>query len=112
MRLHDLRRTSASWMTMNSNNGYIIGKALNHTDSKATDIYARLNNEPVRNTMTKIVDQFENIRNGCTEHYATPFVLKNCLKSIRQYFKDTKLQIMILTMCLISAIKHYYQRDM
>jgi hypothetical protein len=51
-------------MAMNGNSGYIIGKVLNHKDSKATDIYARLSINPIRKAMEDTVNKFEQIRNG------------------------------------------------
>ena len=71
VRLHDLRRTLASWMGSNGKNGFVIAQTLNHKDSKATDVYVNLNTEDVRNALSEIVGQFENIRNGHTENQPT-----------------------------------------
>lgn len=46
--IHDLRRTLGSWLAGGNTSTAIIGKILNHTDPKATAVYARLNVEPVR----------------------------------------------------------------
>lgn len=46
--LHDLRRTSGSWQTMTGSNAFIVGKSLGHKTSKATQVYARLDLDPVR----------------------------------------------------------------
>ena len=54
LRLHDLRRTVGSWMSIAGANTYIIGKALNHKNSQSTDVYVRLNNiDPIREFMEK-----------------------------------------------------------
>lgn len=54
LRLHDLRRTVGSWMSIAGANTYIIGKALNHKNSQSTDVYVRLNNiAPIREFMEK-----------------------------------------------------------
>lgn len=53
LRLHDLRRTCASWMAINGASQYVIGKALNHKSPKSTAIYARLSLDPVREFMEK-----------------------------------------------------------
>jgi integrase len=47
LRIHDLRRTLASYMAMSGASMPIIGKALNHKSQAATSTYARLANEPV-----------------------------------------------------------------
>jgi len=52
MRLHDLRRTMGSWQAKTGASLLVIGKSLNHKDPKATAIYARLDMEPVRDSMT------------------------------------------------------------
>ncbi|MDO9485021.1 MAG: site-specific integrase [Actinomycetota bacterium] len=53
LRIHDLRRTLASWQAMTGASLPIIGKSLNHKTPQATAIYARLNNDPVRASMQK-----------------------------------------------------------
>ncbi len=55
LRIHDLRRTCGSWMAINGASPYIIGKALNHKDPKSTAIYARLNQDPVREHLERAV---------------------------------------------------------
>lgn len=58
LRLHDLRRTLGSLMASTGANSYIISKALGHKSSKATDIYARLSLEPVRESIVKATSFF------------------------------------------------------
>jgi integrase len=53
LRIHDLRRTLGSWQAAQGANGYIIGKSLGHKSSRATEIYARLNLDPVRDSVEK-----------------------------------------------------------
>lgn len=53
--IHDLRRTLASWMAIEGVSLPIIGKALGHQSSSATQIYARLHGTPVREAMQKAV---------------------------------------------------------
>jgi integrase len=48
---HDLRRTHGSWMAIQGTSLPIIGKALGHTSTAATQIYARLHLDPVRAAM-------------------------------------------------------------
>lgn len=51
LRLHDLRRTLGSYMAMNNQSLQIIGKALGHKSTQATQIYARLTYDPVKAAM-------------------------------------------------------------
>lgn len=45
--VHDLRRTTASWLACHGENLAIIGNVLNHSSLQHTSIYARLNISPV-----------------------------------------------------------------
>lgn len=56
IRMHDLRRTLASYMAINGSSLAIIGKALNHKSLESTAIYARLSQEPVKNAVNAAVD--------------------------------------------------------
>ncbi len=53
LRLHDLRRTLGSWQAATGANSYIIGKSLGHKTQQATAVYARLNIDPVRESVEK-----------------------------------------------------------
>lgn len=48
VRIHDLRRTLGSWLVAAGASLPLIGKALNHTNVSTTQVYARLQLEPVR----------------------------------------------------------------
>jgi integrase len=48
LRIHDIRRTMGSYMAMSGAGQYLIGKALGHKSSAATEIYARVAVDPVR----------------------------------------------------------------
>jgi integrase len=48
LRMHDLRRTLGSWEAATGASLPIIGKSLGHTSLSATQIYARLDLDPVR----------------------------------------------------------------
>lgn len=56
LRIHDLRRSMGSWMTIQGASLPIVGKALGHKTSQATSIYARLNLDPVRIAMEKAAE--------------------------------------------------------
>ncbi len=56
LRIHDLRRTLGSWQAATGANSYIIGKSLGHKTQQATAIYARLNLDPVRESVNKATD--------------------------------------------------------
>lgn len=48
MRIHDLRRTAASWLAINGSNLPVIQSMLNHRSLSSTQVYARLSVAPVR----------------------------------------------------------------
>lgn len=49
--LHDLRRTLGSWQAKTGASLAIIGKSLNHKSHQSTQIYARLDLDPVRQSI-------------------------------------------------------------
>lgn len=52
VRIHDLRRTLGSWQAASGASLPVIGKTLAHKNVSTTAIYARLNLDPVRESMT------------------------------------------------------------
>jgi integrase len=55
LRLHDLRRTLGSWQAAGGSSLPIIGKSLGHKSLSATQVYARLNLDPVRQSVNRAV---------------------------------------------------------
>lgn len=55
LRIHDLRRTMGSYQAILGANSFTIGRSLGHKSSKATEIYARMNLDPVRASMGQAV---------------------------------------------------------
>jgi integrase len=53
LRIHDLRRTLGSWQAAMGASLSVIGKSLGHTDMATTMVYARLDLDPVRQSMQK-----------------------------------------------------------
>jgi integrase len=51
VRIHDLRRTMGSWQARTGASMVIIGKSLGHKSQQATAVYARLDLDPVRQSM-------------------------------------------------------------
>ncbi len=51
LRIHDLRRTLGSWQAKSGASLAIIGKSLNHKSQTTTTIYARLDLDPVRDSV-------------------------------------------------------------
>ncbi|MHB8165292.1 MAG: tyrosine-type recombinase/integrase [Sulfuricella sp.] len=51
LRIHDLRRTLGSWQAKTGASLAIIGKSLNHKNQATTAIYARLDLDPVRQSV-------------------------------------------------------------
>lgn len=56
VRIHDLRRTNASYQAIAGASPFIIGKSLNHKSIASTAIYARLNLDPVRKSQETAVN--------------------------------------------------------
>jgi integrase len=56
LRLHDLRRTLGSWQAATGANSYIIGRTLGHRSQQSTAVYARLNIDPVRESVEKATE--------------------------------------------------------
>lgn len=53
LRVHDLRRTLGSWQAKTGASLVIIGKSLNHKNVQTTAIYARLDSDPVRESVAR-----------------------------------------------------------
>lgn len=53
LRIHDLRRTLGSWQAKSGSSLAIIGKSLNHRSTQTTAIYARLDLDPVRESVER-----------------------------------------------------------
>jgi integrase len=53
--MHDLRRTLGSWQAAAGASLPIIGKSLGHKSLRATQVYARLNLDPVRTSVNQAV---------------------------------------------------------
>lgn len=51
LHFHDLRRTFGSWQAAQGTSLHIIGKSLGHSSSSATQIYARLQLDPIRESV-------------------------------------------------------------
>lgn len=54
--LHDLRRTLGSWQANTGASLVVIGKSLNHSSLQATQVYARLSDDPVRQSVNRATD--------------------------------------------------------
>lgn len=59
VRIHDLRRTLASYMAINGENQYVIAQMLGHKDVRSTAIYARLNIEAVREAAESVGEKWK-----------------------------------------------------
>jgi len=56
LRLHDLRRSLASWQIDTGASLAIVGKTLGHLSQATTAVYARLSQDPVRRSVDTAVD--------------------------------------------------------
>ena len=57
LRIHDLRRALGSWQAISGSSLQIIGKSLGHKSSKVTEIYARLNIDPIKLSVDRALDK-------------------------------------------------------
>jgi integrase len=53
LHVHDIRRTLGSWMAAQGTSLLVIGRTLGHRDTKSTEVYARLNTDPVRQAVER-----------------------------------------------------------
>jgi len=60
LRLHDIRRTLGSYQAIAGTSLPVIGKSLGHKTSQATQIYARMNLDPVRQSLENAVGLMSN----------------------------------------------------
>src|SRR5262249_10936491 len=63
-RMHDLRRTMGSWQADTGASLPVIGKGLGHRSQQTTQIYARLNVDPVRESFLKAVGAMKEAASG------------------------------------------------
>lgn len=59
LRIHDLRRTLGSWQARLGASLPIIGDSLGHRSLTATQVYARLDLDPVRESVSRAVNEME-----------------------------------------------------
>jgi integrase len=52
-RVHDLRRTLGSWLAAQGYSLPLLARALNHSNVNTTQVYARLNLDPVREALER-----------------------------------------------------------
>ena len=64
VRVHDLRRTLGSWQAAQGASLQVIGKSLGHKTTRATEIYARLNLDPVRASVNAATEAMLRAVNG------------------------------------------------
>ena len=57
LRFHDLRRTFGSYQAITGASLHIVGKALGDKTSAATQVYARLTMDPVRDSIQRAADK-------------------------------------------------------
>ena len=56
LRIHDIRRTFGSYQILTGASMPIVGKSLGHKSLKSTQVYARLNLDPVRSSIEKATE--------------------------------------------------------
>lgn len=68
LRLHDLRRTLGSYQAIAGSSLHIIGRSLGHKSPMATQVYARLSIDPVRESMQRATDKIVGFINGAANN--------------------------------------------
>lgn len=63
VRMHDIRRTFGSYQAISGSSLQVIGKSLGHKSTQATQIYARLNLDAVRNSVEKATEAMFQLSN-------------------------------------------------
>lgn len=58
LRIHDLRRTLASYECMNGVNLAVVSKTLNHRSLKSTEVYARVDTSTIEQALQMIANKF------------------------------------------------------
>ena len=69
LRIHDLRRTLGSWQVATGSSLPVVGKTLGHKSPYSTQVYARLDLDPVRSSVelaTEAMFAFKDKRHGNT----------------------------------------------
>lgn len=54
--IHDLRRTCGSWQAAGGSSLHVIGRSLGHTQQSTTAVYARINIDPIRQSINGAAD--------------------------------------------------------
>jgi len=62
LRIHDIRRTLGSYQAITGASLPIIGKSLGHKSSNSTQIYSRMNLDPVRKSLEKAIGLINNYK--------------------------------------------------
>jgi integrase len=81
LHIHDLRRTLGSWQARTGASLVLIGKSLNHKDPKSSAIYARLDLDPVRQSVDRATSAM--FEAATLKPKAKVFELKPALKSAK-----------------------------
>lgn len=64
LHIHDLRRTLGSWMAGQNASMLMIGKALGHRNARSTEVYARMNLDPVRQAVEQATRAMMQVAKG------------------------------------------------
>lgn len=66
LRIHDLRHSFASFAIADGASLYLVSKLLGHANSRTTERYAHLSNDPLQDAVAKIGRRFETANGGNT----------------------------------------------
>lgn len=88
LRIHDLRRTLASWQVKTGASLPVIGKSLNHRSSATTAVYARLDHDPVREAVSRATGEMLSVGQAAVN-------LGGILKQPQQSIKNDQGEVLI-----------------
>jgi integrase len=88
LRIHDLRRTLASWQVKTGASLPVIGKSLNHRSSTTTAVYARLDQDPVREAVSRATGEMLSVGQAAVN-------LGGILKQPKQGTKNGQDEVLI-----------------
>lgn len=64
IRIHDIRRTFGSYQALSGASLQVIGKSLGHKSQQSTQVYARLNLDPIRASIEKAVGSMYTLKDS------------------------------------------------
>ncbi len=104
LRIHDLRRTHGSYLAIQGESPYIIGKSLGHRDQRSTAVYARLNLQPVRDAVETMHKAWSE-KTGVVSTSKAKTGKKTWVKQATPEYEPSSVNDILIEAKILSAIK-------